>query len=385
MQVTGNTSHTRPENRAFYPALDGLRTVAFLLVFCNHYLGLPWGWAGVNFFFVLSGFLITGILFDARDDLHRARNFYIRRALRIFPLYYLVLLGTLLVWPAFHWHWDWRVLAWVVYLGNFLHFSPEGVGSMAQRMRDFQLVGSLHGHALTIFLGHFWSLCIEEQFYLLWPWIVFWVRDRRILLWICGLALPVCLGLRLLAQHTFPAWMVSQNVLSRFTPLSCDGLLFGGFLALLLRGPYRAQVIRVATWLMPPFLTLCVAFAFRGPAQWHRGALYAYPDQVETLGFTVLDILGALLLLSALEPRNWLYKLLGLRPMRWAGRISYGAYVLHDIPHEVYSRFGPFFPSHRDAAAALIGLVCTYLLAALSFRFLETPFLNLKERLTLRA
>jgi peptidoglycan/LPS O-acetylase OafA/YrhL len=77
--------------RAYYPALDGLRAVAFLLVFFLHYLGLPWGWVGVEMFFVLSGFLITGILYDTRDHPHRWRTFYVRRALRIFPLYY----GTL--------------------------------------------------------------------------------------------------------------------------------------------------------------------------------------------------------------------------------------------------------------------------------------------------
>jgi len=86
LPVTGNTERTMPENRAFYPALDGLRAIAFLMVFFQHYYSIPWGWTGVNIFFVLSGFLITGILFDSRNDAHRARNFYIRRTLRIFPL-----------------------------------------------------------------------------------------------------------------------------------------------------------------------------------------------------------------------------------------------------------------------------------------------------------
>jgi peptidoglycan/LPS O-acetylase OafA/YrhL len=85
--------------RTFYPALDGLRAIAFLLIFFQHDYALPWGWAGVNVFFVLSGFLITGILFDSRDDAHRGRNFYIRRALRILPLYYGVFLVILLSRP----------------------------------------------------------------------------------------------------------------------------------------------------------------------------------------------------------------------------------------------------------------------------------------------
>ena len=73
--VAGNTQYTQPENRAFYPALDGLRAVAFLMVLLEHYNQFPWGWAGVDLFFVLSGFLITGILFDSQNDTYRVRNF----------------------------------------------------------------------------------------------------------------------------------------------------------------------------------------------------------------------------------------------------------------------------------------------------------------------
>jgi peptidoglycan/LPS O-acetylase OafA/YrhL len=122
LPVTGNTEYTQPENRAFYPALDGLRAIAFLMVFFQHYTSVAWGWTGVNIFFVLSGFLITGILFDSRDDPHRARTFYIRRTLRIFPLYYGIFLVLFLATPILHWHWSWAWIAWPLYLGNFLRF-----------------------------------------------------------------------------------------------------------------------------------------------------------------------------------------------------------------------------------------------------------------------
>jgi peptidoglycan/LPS O-acetylase OafA/YrhL len=97
-----------PANRVYYPALDGLRAVAFIGVFLHHYMSLPYGWAGVDVFFVLSGFLITGILYDTQDEPHRARNFYIRRTLRIFPLYYGVLLFIFLLTPVLHWAWTWQ-------------------------------------------------------------------------------------------------------------------------------------------------------------------------------------------------------------------------------------------------------------------------------------
>ena len=384
LPVTGNTAYTAPENRAFFPALDGLRTFAFLLVFFSHYASLPWGWGGVNFFFVLSGFLITGILFDTREDPHRARNFYVRRTLRIFPLYYAVLVALLLASPVVHWVMSWRWIFWALYLGNFLHFGPVSPGSLAQRLGDFQPSGVFHGHPFTLFLGHFWSLCIEEQFYLIWPWLVFAIKDRRKLLWLCGCSLPVGLCLRLVAKDLLPPWMIGQNVLSRFTPFSCDALLFGGFLALLLRGPQRMRLLMLARWALVPFLLVC-AWWLRFHATHNQPGSYAYPVWTETLGFTVLDLLGALLLLNALHPGDVVYSVFNLRPLRWAGRLSYGAYVFHDIPHLFFQRISLYGHPHERITMLLSSLVFTYVAAWLSFRFLESPFLDLKERWTIRS
>ena len=117
-----------PENKKFYPALDGFRAVAVLMVFYQHYIGinepqLNWGWTGVDFFFVLSGFLITGILYDTRNATHRFRDFYVRRTLRIFPLYYGVLLAGLCLNPIFHWQWHPAWILWPLYLGNYVRSS----------------------------------------------------------------------------------------------------------------------------------------------------------------------------------------------------------------------------------------------------------------------
>jgi peptidoglycan/LPS O-acetylase OafA/YrhL len=381
--VAGNTPETRPENRAFYPALDGLRAIAFLLVFFEHYPlhnrqpGIPWGWTGVQFFFVLSGFLITGILYDTRNHPHRVRNFYLRRTLRIFPLYYGIILLLLLLQPIAHFAIDWRWLAWPAYLGNylrFLHPSTAILGSPWQRLADFQ---PFNRH-LTLFLGHFWSLCVEEQFYLLWPCLVFLLRDRRKLLWLCALTLPLCLGARLLGQHLFAPWRLQQGILYRATPFCLDSLLLGGLLALLLRGPFAAHLLRCARWLT--FILPLTA------AWWIYITLqprYAYPSWTFTFGLTLVNLFAGLVILLALQPATLVYKALSTSPLRWIGRISYGAYVLHDIPHLLYRAvILSLDPAHLNRDTALLALPATLLLAWLSYRFFETPVLRLKDRLT---
>lgn len=399
MIVTGNTTSTRPENRKFYPALDGLRAIAFLMVFGHHYLQLPWGWAGVDLFFVLSGLLITGILFDTRNDLHRVRNFYVRRTLRIFPLYYGVMLALLLMEPIVHWHLDWGWLVWPAYLGNYARFvHPYTVGSALQKLADFQPYGRLRqGHPL-FFLGHFWSLCVEEQFYLAWPWLVFWIRDRRKLLVICAATLPLCLAMRLAGQQLLPTWMLDNQILYRATPFRLDALLLGGLLALLIRGGHKNLILRIARLGLPIAVALIILGALLPSNRvfWHYP--FPLPDWKFTWGLSGVDFLSALLILVAIQPGTVIFRALNTPLLRSIGRISYGAYVLHDIPHTLYLNAAlklVEITGHRWAfsesaihlqvlvVAAIIGLMVTLLLAWLSFRFFESSFLNLKERWTL--
>ncbi len=384
--VTGNTEHTQPENRAFYPALDGLRAIAFLMVFFGHYSLLPWGWTGVDLFFVLSGFLITGILYDSRNDPHRARTFYLRRTLRIFPLYYGVMLLFLVTLPLLHWEISWSWLVWPAYFGNYARFiHPYVPNSPLEKLADFQPHGVFHGHHAAFFLGHFWSLCVEEQFYLFWPWLVFWIRSRRALLWVCAATLPLCLIARIVTQSLLPArgheWMLNNELLYRATPFRLDALLLGGLIALLLRGPLAAALLR---WSRPALLLACalvLIWIALIPSHGVFGFQYPYPDWKFTWGLSVIDLLAALLILAALQPGSVVYRVLNLRPLRWLGRISYGAYVLHDIPHILYWNIGyKLVPSHPEIAVPIVGLAFTFFFAWLSFRFFETPFLNLKSR-----
>ena len=381
--VTGTTALTQPENRLFYPALDGLRAIALLLVFFQHYLDLPWGWTGVEIFFVLSGFLITGILFDTRDAPYRVRSFYVRRTLRIFPLFYGVMLAVLLFQPVFHWQLSWGWLLWPLYLGNYLRFvHPFHAHTAMEQLADFQLIGSLGHQQVRLIFGHFWSLCVEEQFYLVWPWAVFFIRSRRTLLWICAATLPICLAARVLCESALPHWMIDNGILQRATPLHIDALLLGGLVALLLRGPGAAKLLRFGRYALMAATLALIVWAALTPAHQFLANPYPYPRHMETLGLTLIDIYSALLILVAIQPASLLFKPLNARPLRWIGRVSYGAYVFHDVPHALYSRAAATIaPNHSYGVAAMLALAGTLALAALSFRFFETPFLNLKDRL----
>lgn len=370
-----------PANRIYFPALDGIRAMAFLMVFAAHYAQMPWGWAGVDVFFVLSGFLITGILFDTRDQPHRARNFYIRRTLRIFPLYYGIMLLLLFSYPLLRWQWTSAWLFWPAYLGNFLRgIHPFVRDSPMQLLADFQpLSRTVNG--LRLYLGHFWSLCVEEQFYLFWPWVVFSVRSRKKLMAICIAAVIVCPCLRLLGLHWLPKYMIDQEVLYCWTPFRVDALLLGGLTALLARGPLWPRVHRVSRICLAAMLLIAMLWLFQNHLL-HLGATgYVYPLWKFTWGLLFIDLCSACLIVNALQPATWTFRFFHLRPLRWIGRISYGAYVFHDIFH------GPILAltmvlgfRHRDIACSAIALATTLLLSWASFRWFETPFIRLKDR-----
>jgi peptidoglycan/LPS O-acetylase OafA/YrhL len=368
--------------RAYYPALDGLRAVAFLLVFYFHYFALPWGWAGVEIFFVLSGFLITGILYDTQDDSHRFRNFYLRRTLRIFPLYWATLAIVLLVVLLIHAKVDWTFAAWPLYLGNLLGLlHPSSSGPTFGMVAAGKLARNGHLYRSTFQIGHLWSLCVEEQFYLFWPAVIFFVRRRGRLIWICAGFIVICPAIRLIAQSFAPMWMLQQELLYRFTPMRIDAFTYGGLLALLRRGNRAISLTRIAK--IYAFLGLLLAGIFVGPhlMDAHFRRIYIYPQWEMTWGLVLVDTLSLALLVLALDPGSIVYKALNKRSLRWLGRISYGAYVFHYIYIGANAWFiNHLHLKHKLFPMLLFPLVITILLAWFSFPYFETPFIRLKSR-----
>ena len=304
-----------PENKRFYPALDGLRALAVLMVFFEHYESAEfpafnWGWVGVDVFFVLSGFLITGILYDTRETKHRFRNFYVRRILRIFPLYYGVLLLGVLLTPIFHWLWNPAWILWFCYLGNYSRFIYLHDPLFVRGAIEHLVAKSPFHHIGALYLGHFWSLCVEEQFYLVWPFIVFRIRDRVRLRNFCALICGLTLLLRVMCVVFVPNQYLSAELLYRITPLRVDALLLGGVVALCLRGPEAEQVQKIVK---PILIIFTVGFviweltyrAISGGHHFYHP--YAGAPILTTIGYSLIDIYSAALILSMLQPKGLLF------------------------------------------------------------------------------
>ncbi|WP_051978146.1 acyltransferase family protein [Edaphobacter aggregans] len=371
--ATGRSTTTAAptESLKHIRALDGVRGLAILLVFLFHLLssnhapsGSPLigvilklrdtGWIGVDLFFALSGFLITGILFDTLASQHYFRNFYIRRALRIFPLYYGVLLVLfLLVRP------DWRQGRQFYLLPVYLQNT-----SLWWNAPDSGIIKSL--------TGHLWSLAVEEQFYLVWPLVVFCIRDRRKLLWIALAVVLIAPVLRtLLLTHGGSIQATYKTTLCR-----ADSLLAGAALALAIRGPRRAAILRAAAPLFWLAILACALLA------WKTGSFF-WGDNfaVNTIGYSLLAVAGTSLIALCLRAGSTA-KLMSISPLRWLGKYSYGIYVIHQMTFMAYQSFLLTHIHSRvllHLALPLSNLAVTLPLAWLSYRFYEQPFLRLKR------
>jgi peptidoglycan/LPS O-acetylase OafA/YrhL len=364
---------------AHLPALDGLRGMAVLMVLVFHFAHLDrpggaaqrWllgatgaGWAGVDLFFVLSGFLITGILLDARGARGYFRAFYLRRVLRIFPLYYAYL--AVLFWvvprlaPGLEVKGETQGWLWS-YLGNVL-FAREG------------------SFAASPYTAHFWSLAVEEQFYLAWPLVV-WVLPRRALAAACLALVAGAFALRWgIHRTTFNA--TAAYVL---TPCRMDALALGALMAVAGREPAAWPAVRrAAPWV------LAAAAAVVAMVWAVRGAFFGGDPSVQVWAFTPLAAgFAALLVLAVDAPREAaLSRALRARPLAVAGRYSYGLYVLHYPVFMALEAAGLSAAVLADATGSwwlgvagfvLIAGVATFAAALLSWHLLERRCLAWKD------
>jgi peptidoglycan/LPS O-acetylase OafA/YrhL len=382
--VTPTPHPGAPPRATHLPALDGLRGVAVLSVLVFHLAHIEgeggWaervvlgatraGWAGVDLFFVLSGFLITGILLDARGGDGYFRTFFTRRVLRIFPLHYaylLVLLVVLpLVLPAFdpgpgHPGWLWS------YLGNVL-YAREG------------------GFQASPYAAHFWSLAVEEQFYLAWPLVVWMLPPRRLAVACLGIVAGA-FALRFAIHHT------TYNATAAYvlTPARMDALALGALVAIAARLPgWWPRARRAAPWVLGASAALVAAVWIR------QGALFGGDPVAQVWAFGPLAAGFAAVLVFAVDGRSGgIARPLASPALRTLGKYSYGLYVLHYpifLGLEAAGLTAGWLAGLAGsrllgiAAFTAIAGTATFGAALLSWNLLEKPFLRLKDRVPYEA
>lgn len=360
-------------SRQHFAALDGLRGVAIVLVLLHgfdviqpsgifgHALDdlLDLGWIGVQLFFVLSGFLITGILLDTRQASGYYRSFFKRRFLRIFPLYYGVLIVAFVLLPwlvgpidgSEHQLWLW------IYVANFTE--PFGASVPA--------------------FPHFWSLCVEEQFYLLWPLLVRQLGRRGVIV-LSGILMLVAMASRIYVRHHLGE-PIGHEAAYSFTPCRMDALAIGALVAALLRGGGGAT--RIAERRPGLVASIGLLVLLSGAAAAHLQRIGA---MMQAFGYTVIAVGFALLLVGALSRSGLAARLLAWRPLRHCGIYSYGMYVFYAPLHlfvglPLLAKFA-VVPTLAEALAyEVIAIAVTFALGALSWHAYERHFLALKARL----
>jgi peptidoglycan/LPS O-acetylase OafA/YrhL len=369
--------------RGHLPVLDGVRGLAILMVLVFHFVGTTlatnavervivgvtnYGAYGVELFFVLSGFLITGILYDTREKPNYFRNFFMRRVLRIFPLYYGVLilvfvvapLIPLLRGPSLDFLVEHQIWAWF-YAVN-IYIAKEGDWSFS-------------------YLEHFWSLCVEEHFYLFWPAVVFLlVRRPRVLLAVC---LATAFG-AMLARLTGSVMGLSWWTTYVLTPFRLDGLALGAFLAVLVRQPGGLERLVRALPRVAAVAGILLVFSF----VWTRMISREGMEIVLPIRAALIQILLACLLVWALtaSSRTLISRFFSSRFMIFLGTYSYGLYVYHHFISYYLStnrtelQLAQWLGSHGAAVAlqATLGAAASLAIAYVSYEYFEKRFLRMK-------
>jgi peptidoglycan/LPS O-acetylase OafA/YrhL len=358
------------------PALDGVRGFAAASVVLLHYGGgahsnlllvraagnvFLLGWAGVSLFFVLSGFLITGILLDGFEREDWWRTFYLRRSLRIFPLYYLALAIALVLDLTLDRNSG--TLASLLVYALYLQDIPR---------LAFQLRDSPH-----LLLGHFWSLAVEEQFYLVWPFLLFAARSRG-----RRAAMGLCAGvwtLSLLFRIAIAAGPWSLTWATSFATGRAGELCAGALLAVAIRGSaaQRRRAIGQSSLLMIAGSALVAAALYHGVA--------LNTPSMAIVGLSGFSLLFTGLIAMCLYP-NPVQRFFTLAWLRYLGRISYGIYVYHLLFRPEYFWIAAHLVPHASrnmalCANAAVAVTGTLAIASLSFHTYERFFLRLKDRL----
>lgn len=364
----------------YRPNLDGIRGLAIALVMVFHYnYFFEFGWVGVQIFFVLSGYLITSILLESK---HRTlgdylKRFYKRRALRIFPIYYLYLMLVMLAYLMIHKPDDFAVKApWL-----FTY--------------TYNLYPLFKGFGFDIFFTHFWSLCVEEQFYLMWPLMIFFLSMRQLGIVLIGFIIGAPLVRLGLGEYLFsintPHDFVGQ-IVYRFTFSHWDGFAFGAIIPVFslntfIRKPSKFLLMTVGVFLMVGWMNYqSLRYQDIAVAPSSLGYAIGIMENNQMIwSYSLLGILSMLLILFCTEQHSPIAdKLFGNRVMVFLGKISYGLYVYHWIIWMGLNKYLKDQPFPVLAIGFVLFISLSIGVAYLSYIIIERPLLAKKENVKIK-
>jgi len=341
--------------RGYIPELDGLRGIAISLVMIHRLFPRgtsPWfveaGWIGVDLFFVISGFLIAQILLATRDDPDYFRNFYARRILRIFPLFYILVGGMLLVFPL---------------LGHGAFITSAG-SPLWYLLQLGNVPESVLGLDPPYWIAPVWSLAIEEQFYLTFPLLVRATRPRTLAWWLAGAAV-LALVARIATTIAFPD---NERLQYQFTLCRLDAIAAGCGLALVAGS---GRVLGRVRPLLPAIML--GAFAIALVTQLDRTTFFG-----RTLGYSVVAAGFAAVVLHVVQTRPaWLR----WRPLRYLGKLCFGLYLLHRPADTLVTAAVARLGLAEDHLVWLpVKMAVAVVFATASWHAIEQPFLRRKRR-----
>jgi len=355
MQIVKSQEGFEKRVLAHISNLDGLRAYAVIAVMLYHidHVLFPYGWLGVHAFFMLSGFLITRILLSTKESISYFKTFYIRRTLRIFPIYYLCLF---------------IVLAYTLYRNvpnrDFFYYLFY--------VQNFRLGLDDFSSQFPYFFNHSWSLAIEEQYYLFWPLIVRYTSTRK-LIWICigGILISIISKLTLLQFTSLP--IVWTNMFG-----SLDMLCAGSLLATILFTDtikYLKHINLIAAMGVVIYFVLA-------PIIGYQNFFLSRITRVASIDGILLLMIVLLLVFCLLKylvrKDNWFTKIFFSNPVTiYIGKISYGIYLYHFI---IYFIIEGYFNTNEGIVVKSLKFILPIIVAALSYALVEKPILRLKSR-----